>query len=163
MKTSKWSRPRLVATGALVLFVLSGSVGVLAAMQTSKNPLEAINQKLDQILEELIPQPGAVTLYSPEMNALASGRQLRCSVLNASAETLLVTFEIRTSFSIVEGPTQRTIAPGASSDIATASTSNFSHCKVEFSGKESDVRGHFANEVVSTGGDTEMVLSLPLS
>jgi hypothetical protein len=73
-----------------------------------------------------------------------------------------VIFEIRDSFTTVEGPTTRTIGPGESSDIATAQTSGFAYCKVEAPGNKNTLRGHFAIEVLLGGGDTEMTLSVPL-
>jgi hypothetical protein len=105
----------------------------------------------------------AATLFSPTLNAKSSERQLRCSVLNVSNKPREVIFEINSSFFTIAGPTTRTIDPGTSSDIATTMTSSFAFCKVQAPGTpKTMLRGHFAIEVLHGGGDTEMVLSLPL-
>ena len=163
MQRITWQRFRVAGLGVLVLMLLAEVVAARGVPAPPDNPLDTIIAKLDQIVAVLIPSPGPVTLFSAQMNTASSDRQLRCSVLNASAQTLEVTFEIRTSFGTVEGPTVRTIDPGESSDIATQDTSSFSHCEVSFTGNKDDVRGHFVNEVLLGGGDTEMVLSLPLN
>jgi hypothetical protein len=104
----------------------------------------------------------AATLFSPMLNAKSSERQLRCSVLNVGDEPREVIFEITNGFSSIEGPTTRTIEPGRSSDIATSQTSSFAYCRVQAAGSKTTLRGHFVIEVLHGGGDTEMVLSVPL-
>jgi hypothetical protein len=163
MQISNSGKVRAYGAGILLVAVIVGTVGARVAMAQQANPFVSLRTDLEQIVRLLEPQAGSVTLYSPQLNASSSGRQLRCSVLNASAATLQVTFAIRSSFGVIEGPTLRTIFPGEASDIATDSTSSFSHCQVDFNGMKSDVRGHFAIEVPRGNGDTEMVLSVPLS
>jgi len=158
-----WQWFRLAGVGVLGLILLAEVVSARGVAAPPANPLDTILAKLDQIVAVLIPPAGPVKLFSAQMNTASSDRQLRCSVVNVSAQTLEVTFEIRSSFGTVEGPTVRTIDPGEASDIATQDTSSFSRCEVSFTGNKDDVRGHFVNEVLLGGGDTEMVLSLPLN
>ena len=155
---------RLFGAGLLLVAVLVATIGTRVVMAQPTNPLlTALLTEVQKIVNLLDPPAGLVTLYSPVLNTASTGRQLRCSALNTTSGTLAVTFAIASSFSVVEGPTVRTIAPGESSDIATTETSSFVHCKVDFIGKKSDVRGHFVIELPLGGGDTEMVLSVPLS
>jgi len=164
MQLNTRHQSRIRRAGILVVALLVGGVATRTVLQAqATSPFGEILTKLDQILGIVAPPPGPITLYSPMLNGASSGRQFRCTVLNVSAETLVVTFEIKNSFSTVEGPTVRTIPPGRSSDIVTSNTSSFSYCQVDFSGERSSVRGHYVNEVPLGGGDTEMVLTLPLN
>lgn len=103
----------------------------------------------------------AATLYSPAINPASSGQQFRCAVLNVSTKPVEVVITLVAFGQPLAGPVTRTIEPGRGSDLTKTATGEFTHCVIEVGSRKS-VRAHHTLENVLGGGDTAMVLSLPV-